>query len=1346
MRQITAYTLFILLFLSFFPVLNAYNLKQISNRDGLSNSAILSIYQDKDGFMWFGSCDGLNMYNGLNIHVYKPANDYLSGNLIENIIETEEGTLWIHTNYGLNRLNKRNRSIIAFNEFKGGYFIQKDNNNTIFIIKEDNSIYYYHNESQSFKKLILNDLPYDDILNFVVSSDNMIHIFTKNGENPSYSITTKGNEINLIPNKRLIHDENLLHCFNERDKPDIIYFIDNSYVFYEYNILDNRKTYIYDLKTEMETKGEASSIIKFHDDYFIGFKTNGLIRLRSIPESVLHYTPTETGIRSGIFCLLKDRNQDLVWVGTDGQGVFMYSNDPYSIRSTTFDRISNKIEKPVRSLFLDNEQSLWIGTKGDGILKIRNYSSEKDISQQSYNYITTENSQLRDNSVYSFSDSHKNIIWIGTEDGLNYYSYRDKIIKKIDLTANGEPVKYIHSICEQNDSTLWLATVGTGIVKAELSGTNDIPIVKNATRFTIHNGLSFFNYFFSIYKENDSKLWFGNRGYGAFYISPENTELNSLEFDKEWNSQTVNDVFSMAKDENGNLWFGTSFGLVKYSNDKQLQIYNESNGLPNNTIHGILTTSDNNLWLSTNRGIVRFNISDENPQTYDHLNGLEVIEFSDGAYFKDKFSETLFFGGINGFVSISKDGSSQHKYHPQIRFDNLAVFGEDKNIFDFLNVNDSILNLNYNQNFFSLSFTALDYINGNNYTYYYKLEDLSKQWIDNGLSNKSSFTNLSPGEYTLLIKYKNRLTNEDSQVYSLIIKISPPWYMSIWACILYFLLIALGIYLIIKGIILRNEKKKHIILEKLQQAHEKEVHESKLRFFTNIAHELCTPLTLIYGPCNRILSHPGSDRFVKKYTGLIQRNAERLNDLIQELIEFRRIDTDNKPLRITNLSITDIVQNVAESFNDLAESRNIHFEKNIPESLHWNSDKNYIYTILTNLTSNAFKYTNQNGYIEINVYEKNNELVMIVSNTGKGIKAENLDKIFDRYSVLDDFENQEGRRNSSRNGLGLAITNSMIKLLGGTIEVKSILNERTDFIVRIPQKEIINSDTEIESTSPILEISNKREPDHIIELPQYEFDKSKPTVFIIDDDMEILWFISEIFADEFNVIPINKSRKLKNILSEIHPDIIICDIMMPDIDGITLAKEIKSNKKTAHIPMILISAKHSVEEQIEGLASGAEMYITKPFNTEYLYTSAKQLISRKETLKDYFNSPLSAFELAGGKLTHKENTKFVQDIMDIINKNIMDKKLSAQFIANELNISTRHLYRRLTEIDSISPADMIKESRLHIAKNLLRNTKMTIDEVIFNSGFTNRATFFRAFAQKYGCTPKEYREKEMDNL
>lgn len=1319
----------------------AYNIRQISNKDGLSNSAILSINQDAEGVMWFGSCDGLNMFDGIDVQVYKPTNDNnnLSGNLIEKIIETEPGIFWIYTNYGLNRLNKRKMTVDHYNDFKGKYHICKSMDNDLFIVKSNKEVCYYNRQTKLFDNIHINDLEFDRLLSIAVDDNNTFWLIDCEGYMKSYSIVkTKDQNIELRPLQLTAHSSPLLYCFIEESTA---YLIDETYTLYEYDLKEKQKYYIYNLRNEIIKYGEISSVVKNKNDLFIGFKTNGLLQLINKPDQQQQYTIQETDIKVGIFCLEKDKRQNIVWIGTDGQGIYMYSDDPYSFKSTTFDNLPYTIEKPVRALHLDSENTLWIGTKGDGIVKISDYNLN-NIKNSEIRHFSIENSLLNNNSVYAFAKSNRNILWIGSDEGLNYYSYKDKAIKRI--SSGNENIKYVHSICEINDSTLWVATVGTGVIKVKIGGDRDNPVLYDPKKIKIHNGQFDHNFFFTTFREDNTTLWFGNRGYGAYKFDTTNDKYDQLLFDKGQN-QTLNDIFSIEKDQKGNYWFGSSYGLIKHTPDNENTVFNDKNGFPNNTVHGILTDSQGNLWLSTNQGIIKFNPKQETFRIHNHSNGLLITEFSDGAYFKDEKTGNMFFGGINGFVTITESNADQQEYMPPVIFSNLAIFGKEHNINDFLSGESEqpMLKLDYSQNFFSVSFAAINYINGNNYSFLYKLEGMSNNWIDNG-THTATFTDVRPGYYTLQVKYKDRVSGKESTVYSLPIRISPPWYMSPVAYIIYGLLFICAIYLFIKYLLARNNKKKHEEMERMEQKHTKEVYESKLRFFTNIAHEFCTPLTLIYGPCNRLLSYKGSDENVKKYTSLIQRNAERLNNLIQDLIDFRRIETGHKKPQIETLSVTDISYDISGSFNEMAESKNILFEKNIEKDLLWNSDRGFLIIIITNLLSNALKYTWENGEIKLSVAEKDNYLTIVVSNTGKGIKEENLESIFDRYSILDDFENKDDKTGAARNGLGLAISHSMVKLLNGTIEVKSTLNEWTDFIVRIPDAEISIINNKNINTLP--EINIHKEYDSIVEIPRYEFDKSKPTILIIDDDKEILWFISECFADEFNVLPVNNPVETKELLEEIHPDIIICDILMPGIDGISLTKKIKGNKKTTHIPMILISAKHDVEEQIGALEAGAEMYITKPFNVDHLKTSVKLQLSRKEALKDYFNSPLSAFDLAGGKLTHKENKRFIQDIYDIINKNITNKDLSTQFIASELNISTRHLYRKLAEIGEQSPSDIIKESRLYIAKNLLLNTKMTIDEIIYKSGFSNRGTFFRAFADKYNCTPKDYREQHIGEL
>ncbi len=576
------------------------------------------------------------------------------------------------------------------------------------------------------------------------------------------------------------------------------------------------------------------------------------------------------------------------------------------------------------------------------------------------------------------------------------------------------------------------------------------------------------------------------------------------------------------------------------------------------------------------------------------------------------------------------------------------------------------------------------------------------------------------------------------------IRIGDPWYASWWAYLIYALCLLLLAALLIRSFILRSKRKKQELLNEIEKRHQKNVFESKLRFFTNIAHEFCTPLTLIYGPCGRILSSKGLSKFVVDYVQMIQTNAERLNNLIHELIEFRRIETGNREVRVESLNVSSIVKGIAKTFVEMAKSRNITFLSKIPEQVMWNSDKGFLNTIIINLISNAFKYTPDGQSIKIEVdTSRENMLALRVANEGSTIKEKDFQYIFNRYAILDNFENQD-EKNFSRNGLGLAISYNMAKLLNGTLKVENTPDGWVMFTLTLP---VVKLTTGVSETKRLTaEYIPKIDTQSILKLPQYEFDKMRPTLLVVDDEIEMLWFIGEIFSADFNVVTLQDPERLDQVMNEVYPNVIICDVMMPGMGGIELTRRIKSVKETAHIPIIVVSGRHEMEQQMEALSAGAEMYITKPFSAEYLRISVCQVIERKEVLKNYFSSPISSFEKSDGKLTHKESKKFLQSVLKIINDNITNKDLTPRYIADRLAISPRSLYRKMEEIGEDSPTDLIKECRLHIAKDLLLTTKKTIDEIVFDSGFSNKVTFFKVFREKYECTPKEFRMKHLEEV
>lgn len=1326
-----------------FPhLIHAYSLRQFSNKNGLSNSAILSLYQDHQGVIWIGSCDGLNIFDGTNIHVYNPVNPTkapLSGNLINDIMETEKDVLWIQTNYGLDRLDTKLQTSKSFTEFKDKNYMAKSRDNDLFIVKDDGYIYYYQPEKQLFQKLEVPQIAFGHVLSTIIDKNNILWVFTSNNDTRSYQIIKNKEEIALTPNNLFKHSEQLLWAFAEED---LIYFIDKTYSLYEYDFGNQQQYFIADLKAEVETRGEVSSIIKQQNDYYIGFKSSGLIVLKYMSDQKIKYQMQDTEIHSGIFCLMKDKYQDIVWIGTDGQGVYMYFNDTFSITNTLLDTPVYQINNPVRTVYYDEEQTLWIGTKGGGILRIRNYSPETNAAV-SFDRISISNSTLTDNTVYCFAPGSANRLWIGTENGLNYYSYQNKQLKAFTVIADGKKVKYVHSINELNDTTLWVSTVGEGIVKVILDKTGSSPSVKSATRIVLDDGRMASNYFFTSFQENDSILWFGNRGYGAYRLNVETEQLTPYRFDNVVNSQTANDIFAIYKNEKG-YWLGTSSGLLHFNEDYS-HYHDRADLFSNNTVHGILEDQQNNLWISTNQGLVRFNPKTNTRQTYDRENGLEVTEFSDGAFYKDSRTETLFFGGTNGFVTVKPNAYIMADYMPQINLKGLSIFGKEYNIHDFLHdkKGKKILQLDYSRNFFCIDFMAIDYINGNNYSYSYKLDEVSSQWIESGTSASAIFSNLAPGQYTLLVKYKNNMNGKECEPQKLLIQITPPWYLSNWAYILYFILIALFCILAVYRIVHQYRRKQHRMIEKLNREKKEEVYESKLRFFTNITHEFCTPLTLIYGPCEKILAYPQSDSYIRKYGKMIQQNTEKLNGLILELLEFRRLETGHKVLSIQRLSVSDKLRNIAESFCELAENKNLNYRLDIEPDIEWNTDISCFSKIVNNLISNAFKYTPEEGNITIGLKVENQLLTLNISNSGKGIAKENLAKIFDRYKILDSFE-MNGK--NSRNGLGLAICKNMVTLLNGEINVSSIQNEITTFTVTLPELSPTAQETEtpqkVYATGPL---NTNTEP---MELEQttVNFDTSKHTVMIIDDDPSMLWFVSEIFVDKYNVLSFNNAAEALASLELKQPDLIISDVMMPEIDGLSFAQKIKQNKLWSHIPLILLSALHHEDDQVKGIEAGAEVYVTKPFNVKYLEKVVYRLIKRESDLKEYYSSIFSSFKVENGNCIHKEDQEFLDKVIETIEKNITNPDLSVELLSSDLGYSTRQFYRKLKPITDKSPADIIKEYRLTMAERLLLTKNYTIEEIMDKTGFNNRGTFYKLFSQRFGMPPRQYREQQKDSV
>ncbi|MBD8390325.1 hybrid sensor histidine kinase/response regulator transcription factor [Dysgonomonas sp. BGC7] len=1329
--------LLLFLFVSVSSYLKAYNIRQISSRDGLSNSAVICLFEDKERYLWIGTYDGLNKYNGIDLKIYKPdINDKnsLSGNVIRRIVESKDGYLWIMTRWGLNKYSKKEDKVEAyFNEFKEDSVIASDSDGNIFVLTQSGLFYYYDFEAKQFKEILFpGSKEYKSWVSLIINSKDEL-LITNNGVIKQYRLDwTDCLKPQLVNIGKLDHTESVSYIFNNDNHLFIVDRIGDLFF-----IESGKKTFIRNIKSLIAEYGDITSVIFDDNDILIGFRTNGLIRL----DYKKKYEMEKMPINCGVFSLLKDKVQDILWVGTDGQGVYACTKQEFTFKGINLEELPVKKQRPVRAIYSDQDNSLWLGTKGNGIIKIENYGSATEYDRQNVKHLTIDNG-LSNNAVFAFEKSCRNdILWIGSSGpNLNYYSYNDK---KIHILKNQGAIRFaeVHSLLETSDSVLWVASLNY-LFKVNIFRNKNVLEIRNIRRyeFDIKNK-QIFNQIYSICPENDSIMWLAMRGNGAIRLNCNSGEYKLITFEKN-GIAPMDDVLSIYIDKRGNRWFGSSYGIndLKVLPDGifDYRNFNVNDGLPNNTIHGILENSDGRLWLSSNAGIVLFDPIKETFRSFNQRTGLKVMEFSDNAYHKDEQLSRYFFGGVDGIVWIDYKEQIKKDNFLSINFSKLRVFNEEYNIDNFLEhgADERYLKLKHDQNFFTISFVANDFINGASGKYSYKLDYFNEVWM-NSNNREAQFTNIPPGKYTLIVKYDD-LSGGKVQIASLNIVIVPPWYLSIYAKIIYaigFILLLIISFLYLKK---KYERKKVKIEQQLDQKYKEEMYEGKLHFFTNITHEFCTPLTLIYTPSERLLNYAGSDSFIKRYAQIIKTNAERLNDLIQEIIDFRRMESGNKICKIEACDINDIFTEIAESFTDLAEENHINFSLNIPPATVWNSDRSCITKILNNLISNAFKYTVENGTIGVAVSVENEELIFRVYNTGRGIRKDDIPYIFNRYSVLDNVESNSLKGLSSRNGLGLAICKMMVDLLQGTIEVESEEGEYARFIVKLPFMGSDNINVANETNDRDKLIIADREREEVKSLLHNS--GSRHTILIIDDNDDVLWLLEDILSEDYNIQIARDGEEGYNKLQNMMPDLVITDVMMPKQDGVSLTRLIKGNPYTMHIPLIILSAKSSIDSRIEGIDSGADAYISKPFDILYLKAQIRQLIDKKKKLQDYYNSSASAFDLVNGQLLAKEDRDFIQKAVQIVEKNISNAEFSPEDLADGLQVSIRTLYRKFKDLELLSPKDFIKDQRIVYAAKLILSTTLTIQEIMFSAGFTTRSHFYKEFTKRFDRSPKEYRE------
>jgi ligand-binding sensor domain-containing protein/signal transduction histidine kinase/DNA-binding response OmpR family regulator len=1347
--------LLIFLLTGFFQITNAQiGTFYTTDNELISSSLINFIYQDHRDYIWIATEDGLNKYDGVKFTIYKNRpNDSTSikSNYVRSLFEDSSGRFWIGC---IDALHLYDRATDQFKEVK-----------------------LYNGES-------------------LVSTHITSIIESKNHD---IWMTTSGEGI-----VRICKDDKTYHTDRQlTNRLSSIYLTmmieDQKGRFWIAS--ENQGLNMYDPATDKVVvfkapqsigSNQISSICEDNQgNLFVGALNNGLYKLNPQTQK-FELIPDAHGSVLSVMCLLLD-NTNRLMVGTDGQGIKIYNEEKRQLEdskmlSTPFDLSKMKVHailqdkahniwigmfqkgvflnpsNPnkfnywghrsyhqniigsgcVMSLVKDREGSLWIGTDNDGIYQL-------DKEGRSFHFAPGKNAMPY--TVMALAEDNAGNIWGGSYlDGLfrlekktgrcifYYYNGTDKM----ENTAQNK----IFCILKDNRNRLWIGTNGAGIYVFDLQ---QMKYVDHYSQWSADRHIPN-DWINSIWCDESGAIWIGTFD-GFFCLDPNTHHLENYTKPEILPGKVVYDI---NEDKTGNLWLGTPVGLVRFNKQTRVStFYTVQNGLPSNAICGILFDNEGNLWLSTHSGISKMKVAEEEFVNYYVFDGLQGNEFTMGAAFKSKDGE-LFFGGTGGVTSFYPEKIIDQRIPLSVHLTGLYLknkfivagqkSGNKEIINKFISDADTI-SLNNEDNMFALEFSTFDFGFSGRIYYQYMLEGFNSQWIttEPGI-NRINFTNLNYGTYQLRIKAFIYTNSSKEKVLTIIIR--PPWYLTWWAKLIYFILFVLLILSITWFI---REKMRHKN-ELLRREHAEQISEAKLQFFINVSHEIRTPMTLIIGPLEKLLMKNNPTELHNTYL-LIYRNAQRILRLINQLMDVRKIDKKLMQLKFRETDMVGFINDIMKSFEYAAQMKNIDFKFNpeMPVLKVW-VDLNNFDKVLFNVFSNAFKFTPAYGEITVELTTGNDTSIsgplkdyfeIRISDTGIGIDKEKIEKIFDRFYQIDN----EVTKSNFGTGIGLNLARSLVELQCGIIYAEN-RSDRTGscFVIRMPlNKDHLKKD-EIEiipENMPMQTFAYSRKEDLFNTDMEPDIDtavraKTKYKILIAEDDREINNYVKTELASIYKVSQTNNGKEALEYILAKKPDLVISDVMMPEMDGITLCRKIKSNVNINHIPVILLTAKSDDRDWAIGLDIDADAYIVKPFNPEILKKTVSNILSNRERLKDKFHTQLE------GKMEPIELKAFddvlMEKILKIINDNLSNPKLNVEMLGDSVGFSRVHIHRKLKELTGQSPRDFIRTIRLEQAKKLLKQKKLTISQVADAVGFVSLSHFSSSFRDYYGISPKEYME------
>lgn len=1308
--------------------------RTFSIEQGLSKSTVFALQQDELGFIWVGTRDGLNRYDGKSFRLYRPlSNDKSSlfSRHIRSLFIDRKQRLWVGGDKGVSCYDYKKEAFInyALPVKSGEWFvsgISADNSNTIWVASNTGEIYYLDHSTDRFEHFdYKSNGPALNRITQLVFAGGCLFMATNRGVG-KLDIVSK--EMTTMGSGRLAMEVN---CF-----------------------------YIH--KNEM----------------WIGAVRNGLFRLNLTNDSLINYRHRSDAangiIDDEVRSIGRDESGNL-WVGTlKGLSILDKDQKRFSNYEHQFESQYSLSQNSVRCIFRDRQNGMWLGTYFGGLSYYHKDDIRFNLLNQSTNKIA-----LNDQVVNVISEDPEHNIWIGTNDkGINiwnrktnsmsYYSHKESDINSISAnnikaivfdgdyaligthngglnvwnTKTGNVKRYVrdgygpnslstnmvYTLLKDKKQRIWVGT-RKGLFQFDLKkGT-----FKRYLHDTIGQRLSS-EIITCLKEDSNGRLWIGTDN-GITIFAPDNGRFLVFPGDR----LSDKEITCISEDGNGRIWVGTKRGLNLFDKKQnKFILYRGTDELMNGTIYGMQPDNDHHIWIMTAQGLVKLNdrLSGK-PLVFTNQAGLENNRFDPPAFCKAS-DGMLFFGGLNGIVYFDPRIVKTEPLQLNLVFTGLEVFnykvlpGGDDGILKAHINETALLRFGPEQRQFTLFFSAFNYISPGSIRYQYMLKDFDHDWQVCENIPKATYTNLKPGSYTLQIQAIGPL-GEKSPIRSIAVDVLPPWWRSGWFfCFLTFTAIAIGYvaYRVIReriqsGIALRKERNERERLEYLNQM--------KMDFFTNVSHEFKTPLTLIVAPLEELIENQLSEKRRQKYFELMLDNAKHLYRLVDELMEFRKTEEGVKTLKLMQGNIVPFLQDIYSSFLELSRKKNITYNfKTTADILLCSFDKDVIEKICNNLLSNAFKNTHSGDTIALSI-SATSELILKVSDTGIGIAPVDQERLFERFYQV------SGKDATPGWGVGLAYTKSLVALHKGTIMIDSEPGNGSTFTVVLPLKQQgYPEDAFVEDPSAAWNLGSKT----VIENQEAEVEIEEPNeglpqhLLIVDDNEQIVDYLSDHFEHQFKVSKAYNGSQAIEIVEKQIVDFVISDVMMVGMDGVQLCKRIKQNIHTCHIPVVLLTAKAGGPSQIKGLDAGADDYIAKPFSISVLNAKVRNISRSRRRLKEYYSASTDIMpeEIALNKL----DEKLLRRVIELVEANLSDPDFSVANLSREIGMSRSNLYLKLRAITGESIIDFIKRIRFKKATELLEDKEYSVTDVAYMSGFSSLSYFSTAFKQYYGYLPTEH--------